>query len=302
MTRRVKSHYKIHLLMFLCAVLVSGSFPVGAAISRDLDPAALTLIRFAIASLLFAPIVWHRCGLAVSLAALLRYFLISAVLVVFFWCMFLSLRYTSALNTSAIFTLVPSFAGIYAMLLNGERLGKARLAALFFGISGAMWIVFRGDMRVLTSLAWNRGDLIFLGGCLVMGLYTPLVRKLHRGEPMEQMAFWVTVTGTIWLLIPGGSKLMALQMADISTAVWLGIFYLAVFSTIITFFLTQYCILFIGPTRAMAYSYLYPGLVLIIDLLFGGSWPGVRILPGILIVLCAMVVVQSMVTQKVDPQ
>lgn len=288
--------------MFLCAVLVSGSFPVGAAISRDLDPAALTLIRFALASLLFAPIVWHRCGLAVSFAALLRYFVISAVLVVFFWCMFLSLRYTSALNTSAIFTLVPSFAGIYAILLNGERLGKARLAALFFGISGALWIVFRGDMRMLTSLAWNRGDLIFLAGCLVMGLYTPLVRKLHRGEPMVQMAFWVTVTGTIWLLIPGGSKLMELHMADISTAVWLGIFYLAVFSTIITFFLTQYCILFIGPTRTMAYSYLYPGLVLLIDLLFGGDWPGVRILPGILIVLCAMVVVQSMAEQNADPQ
>lgn len=300
--RRVKSHCKIHLLMFLCAVLVSGSFPVGAAISRDLDPAALTLIRFALASLLFAPIVWHRCGLAVSFAALLRYFVISAVLVVFFWCMFLSLRYTSALNTSAIFTLVPSFAGIYAILLNGERLGKARLAALFFGISGALWIVFRGDMRMLTSLAWNRGDLIFLAGCLVMGLYTPLVRKLHRGEPMVQMAFWVTVTGTIWLLIPGGSKLMELHMADISTAVWLGIFYLAVFSTIITFFLTQYCILFIGPTRTMAYSYLYPGLVLLIDLLFGGDWPGVRILPGILIVLCAMVVVQSMAEQNADPQ
>ncbi len=43
---------KVHLLMFICAVLVSGSFPVGAAISRDLDPAVLTLIRFALASVL----------------------------------------------------------------------------------------------------------------------------------------------------------------------------------------------------------------------------------------------------------
>ncbi len=275
---------------------------MGAAISRDIDPAALTLIRFALASLLFAPVVWYRCGLAVSLSALLRYFCISAVLVIFFWCMFLSLRYTSALNTSAIFTLVPSFSGIYAMLLSRERLGKARLAALFFGISGALWIVFRGDIRLLTSLAWNRGDLIFLAGCLVMGLYTPLVHKLHRGEPMVQMAFWVTVTGTIWLLIPGGSRLIAMQAADISGTVWLGIFYLAVFSTIITFFLTQYCILFIGPTRAMAYSYLYPALVLVIDLVFGGVWPGIRILPGVFIVLCAMFVVQSMTTEQIDLQ
>ncbi len=290
----MKNQYKIHSLMLLCAILVSGSFPVGAAISQELDPAALTLIRFGLASLLFAPIVWHRCGLAVSPAALVRYACISAVLVVFFWCMFLSLRYTSALNTSAIFTLVPSFAGIYAIFLNKERLGKARLTALLLGINGALWIIFRGDLDMFTRLAWNRGDLIFLAGCLVMGLYTPLVQKLHRGEPMVQMAFWVTVTGTLWLLIPGGTKLMELELAQISSKVWLGVTYLAVFSTIITFFLTQYCILFIGPTRAMAYSYLYPGLVLIIDLVFGGFWPGIQIIPGILIVLTAMLVVQSM--------
>lgn len=294
----MKSHFKIHLLMILCAVLVSGSFPVGAVITRDLDPAALTLVRFALASLLFAPIVWYHCGLAVSPAAFLRYSIISAVLVIFFWCMFLSLRYTSALNTSAIFTLVPSFSGIYALILNRERLGKVRLGALLLGITGALWIIFKGNWKLFTSLAWNKGDIIFLAGCLVMGLYTPLVQKLHRGEPMVKMAFWVTLSGTLWLILPGGTKLMALNLSEIQTEVWAGIAYLAVFSTIITFFLTQYCTLFIGPTRAMAYSYLYPGLVVLIDLIFKGVWPGSGILPGIAIVLIAMLVVQSMASKK----
>jgi len=286
--------------MFLCAVLVSVSFPVGAAISRDLDPAALTLIRFGFASLLFAPVVWYRCGLGVSLSAIFRYSIIAAVLVVFFWCMFLSLRYTSALNTSAIFTLVPSFSGIYAIWINRERLGKVRLAALLLGLIGALWIIFRGDINLLTSLVWNKGDLIFLAGCLVMGLYTPLVGRLHRGEPMVQMAFWVTVCGTVWLLLPGGTALLALDLADVPFRVWGGVVYLAIFSTIITFFLTQYCTLFIGPTRAMAYSYLYPGLVLLIDLFFGGRWPGALVLPGIVLVLFSMGIVQTMAEQKND--
>lgn len=267
---------------------------MGAAISKALDPAALTLIRFALASLLFAPLVWYRCGLAVSVSAFLRYALISAVLVIFFWCMFLSLRYTTALNTSAIFTLVPSFSGIYAIFLNRERLGSRRLTALFLGVSGALWIIFDGDFGLFRNLAWNKGDLIFLAGCLVMGLYTPLVQKLHRGEPMVQMAFWVTLSGTLWLLLPGGAALMDLALSDIPLKVWGGVVYLAVFSTIITFYLTQYCTLFIGPTRTMAYSYLYPGMVVLIELIFEGVWPGAQILPGVLIVLAAMFVVQSM--------
>ena len=284
----------VHLSMLLCALLVSGSFPVGAAISRELDPAVLTLIRFFLASVLFAPLIWFRHGLAVSLGALARCSLISITLVIFFWCMFFSLRYTSALNTSAIFTLVPSLSGLYAMVLNRERLGRARLIALFLGLIGALWIIFRGDLHLLLSLAWNRGDLIFFIGCLFMGFYTPLIRLFHRDEPMALMAFWIMVTGTLWLLLLAGPKLSTVSWAEVSTKAWLGIFYLAVFSTIISFFLTQYGTLMLGPTRAMAYSYLYPAMVLILDLLCGEPFPELKIFPGILIVLSAMFVVQQL--------
>jgi len=285
---------KVHLLLLLCAVLVSGSFPVVAAISNDLDPIVLTLIRFALASVLFAPFIWYRYTLVVSFAALARYSLISASLVICFWSMFLALRYTTALNVSAIFTIVPGLAGIYAMVLNRESLGRRRLVALFLGIIGSLWIIFRGDIALLADFSWNKGDLIFLVGCLFMGLYTPLVRLFHKGESMLQMSFWVMVTGTFWLLLLGGSKLMTVSWVDVSLRVWLGIGYLAVFSTIITFFLTQYALLFLGPTRVAAYSYLYPGLVLVLELFFGNVWPGIQILPGIVIVLAAMIVIQQM--------
>jgi len=74
--------------------------------------------------------------------------------------------------------------------------------------------------------------------------------------------------------------------------VWLGIAYLALFTTVITFFLTQYAVPYIGPTKVMAYSYLYPGLVLLIDLVLGHGWPSGSVIPGILMVLAAMPVIQ----------
>ncbi len=289
---------RIHLLMLLCAVLVSGSFPVVAAISMDLDSSVLTLIRFALASVLFAPLIWFRYGLAISPGALFRYSIISASLVIFFWSMFYALRFTTALNTSAIFTLVPGFAGIYAMVLNRERLGATRLFALFLGVVGALWIIFRGDVVLFAAFDWNRGDLVFGIGCLFLGLYTPLVRRFHRGEPMLQMAFWIMVTGTFWLFLLAGPSLASVSWALVPFRVWLGIAYLAIFSTVITFFLTQYAIIFLGPTRVAAYSYLYPGLVLLLDLLFGGIWPGLQILPGIAIVLAVMVVIQRSVAKS----
>jgi len=286
--------FKIHLLLLFGAILVSGSFPVVAAISNDLDPLVLTLLRFALASIFFAPFIWFRYTLVVSFTALTRYSLISLTLVFCFWSMFVALRYTTPLHVSTIFTIVPGLSGIYAMVLNRERLGRPRLIALFLGVIGALWIIFRGDVVLLVEFSWNKGDLIFLVGCFSMGFYTPLVRLLHRGESMLQMSFWVMVTGTFWLLLLAGPKLMSVSWPDVSLKVWGGIAYLAVFSTIITFFLTQYSLLFLGPTRVAAYSYLYPGIVLVLELLFGGVWPGIEILPGIVIVLVAMIVIQQM--------
>ncbi len=286
--------FKVHLLMLLCAVLVAGSFPIVAAISHELDPVLLTLLRFLLASFLFAPLIWFRYGFTVSFASLARYSLISATLVICFWSMFFSLRYTSTLNISAIFTLVPSLSGLYAMVLNKERLGRARLIALLLGLVGALWVIFRGDLSLLSGLALNQGDLIFFIGCLFMGFYTPLVRLFHRGEPMLVMAFWIMVTGSVWLLLLAGPQLVSVSWADVPLKVWLGLGYIAIFSTIVSFFLTQYSILFLGPTRVMAYSYLYPALVLVLDLMFGGGLPEAKVLPGVIIVLFAMVVVQRM--------
>ena len=278
--------------MVICATLVSTSFTVGAAIAKGLDPTALTLIRFVLASLILWPYVHLRTGICFSASIIWRCAIISGSLVVFFWCMFLSLRYTSALNTSVIFTLVPSISGIYAVFLVRERLKKAQLLALVMGMIGAVWVIFRGDLGQLMAMAWNKGDLIFLAGCFAMGLYTPLIKLLYRGEPMVVITFWILVTGSIWLLVLSGYRLFFIDWRAVSFSVWLGIGYLAIFTTVITFFLTQYSVPFIGPTKVMAYSYLYPGLVLIIDLALGHGWPPGSVMPGILMVLAAMPVIQ----------
>ncbi len=276
--------------MLLAAFLVSTSFVVGRAITHDLDPAVLTLLRFLLAAALFAPWVAHRHGLACSFSLFARCAVISLCLVLFFIAMFLSLRYTTALHTSVIFALVPSMAGGYALLLLGERLGRGELLALLCGLCGVVWVVFRGDIGQLLAMEWNRGDQIFFLGCCAMGLYTPLVKLLHRGEPMVRMTFWVLVTGGLWLLLLTGYRLPAVAWQEVPGLVWAGILYLAIFTTIVTFFLTQFAVPHLGPTRVMAYSYLYPALVLLLDLALGHGLPPLRVLPGVVVVLAAMLV------------
>ena len=284
----------IHGCMLLSAFLVSTSFTVGKAITPFMDPVVLTLVRFLLATLLFAPYVGRRYGLVhPGAAALFRYSLISATLVGFFWMMFLSLRVTTPLHTGVIFTTVPGISGLYSWLLLLERLGKYRILALFFAMAGAIWVIFEGEMQRLLTMQLNHGDLLFFIGCLLMALYMPLVKLLHRNEPMAVMTFWILLTGCLWLLLFACTKLTVAPWASIPAKVWLGIAYLAVFTTIITFFISQWATLFLGPTRVMAYSYLYPSLIILIEWVLHQEIPPLKTMIGILIILPAMVVVQQ---------
>lgn len=284
----------VHSFMLFAAIIVSGSFTVGEAITHGLDPAVLLLIRYVVAVFCLAPfILWRYSHFRPSLKQLGGYSLVSASTVGFFWCMFESLRYTTAINTSIIFTLVPGISGIYSALFLHERLGRQRLIALFCGMVGALWVIFQGDMARLLAMDVNHGDLLFLAGCFLMAAYTPLVKTFHRQESMVVMTFWVLVTGLGWLLFLSVPRLAAVQWQEVSTKVWAGIIYLSVFSTIITFYLSHLATLYIGPTRVMAYSYFYPAFVLLINWFLGKGLPPAIILPGVIVVSLATIVLQN---------
>ncbi len=287
-------HWAIHGCMLLSAFLVSTSFTVGKAITPFMDPVVLTLVRFLLATLLFAPYVKRTFGIFYPGGkALLRYGLISAALVGFFWLMFLSLRITNPLNTGVIFTTVPGISGLYSWFLLKERLGQYRILALILAMAGALWVIFEGDVQRLLAMQLNHGDLLFFGGCLLMALYMPLVKLLHRGEPMAVMTFWILMTGCFWLLLFASTKLPGFPWALIPGKVWLGIAYLALFTTIITFFITQWATLHLGPTRVMAYSYLYPPLIVVIEWFLHHNFPPMKTMIGVLIILPAMIIVQQ---------
>lgn len=279
--------------MLLGAILVSSSFTVGKAITDGLDPTVLLLLRYALATVIMAVLLGYKEGLSLPSARQLGgYSAISGATVGFFWCMFEALRYTSAINTSVIFTLVPGISAIYSAVFLKERLGSSRLWALFLGMLGALWVIFQGDLDRLLTLDVNHGDILFLAGCFLMAAYTPLVKKIHRQESMLVMTFWVLATGFGWLVILSASQLASVEWQAIKIEIWSGIVYLAVFCTVITFYLTHMATPYLGPTRVMAYSYCYPAFVLLINWFLGNGFPPLITLPGVAVVSLTIIILQ----------
>lgn len=284
-----------HGAMLVSAFLVSTSFSVVKAITPLWDPLLLTCCRFILASILFLALVRLRQKIALPRPVdFFRYSLISATLVLFFWLMFVALRSTAPLNTAVLFTTVPGISGIYSWMLLRERLQGQRLIALLLAMAGAQWVLCDADPSRLLALHFSHGDLIFLLGCLLMAAYTPLVKYLYRGESMQIMTLWVLITGSVWLLLLSLPKMpLFAQLSGLPAKAILGIIYLSVFTTIITFYLTQWATLVLGPTRVAAYSFTYPAFILLLEWMLHSTSPSWPTLLGILFFfLPAMYVLQ----------
>ena len=282
------------ILMLLAIALAASSFPVAKYITHAMPAAAMMSVRFLLAAMLFAPFVFMKNGFCVpEPKRLMGYLILSVPLVGFFVCMFESLRSTSVLNTGALYTCVPAVTAVYAFLINKEVTGRLRVVGLSMGTLGALWIVFKGDVNLLLSMSLNQGDALFFIGCLLMGFYNPLVKRLYQGEPMEIMSFWVLFCGGAILFLFSFNDLASIDWLQIELSVYGGIVYLSFFSTLVTFFIMQYCTVKVGATRVASYGFLTPVFVIFLSISLGLDQFEWILIPGVLLVLVAMFIVQK---------
>lgn len=283
--------WHIHALMTFAFILVATSFIVMDKIAGEMDSSILTLLRFCLATILFLPILKHSDFNVPTIRDVIRYSLLGLCQAVFFTTMFEALRYTSSINTATLYTAVPIVSAIIAFFLLKERLGTRKIIGLFCALVGALWVIMEGDINNLLNIRLNQGDAIFLISVFSMGIYAPLINYLHRDEPMLVMTFWTIVTGTIWLIFFTNIRVMMVDWATVPGHVYLGIAYLAIFATIVTFFITQFCSIRIGPTKMMAYIYLIPSFVLLMNWLIGEQVSS-DIIIGVALTLVASFVLQ----------
>lgn len=288
-----KSQLKAHGLLLLYAFLISSSFTVGESITQGLSPLPLTFARFLCATLVFAGLMMVRREYAwPTFRDLGRYALIGASIAFYFVAMFQALRWTSAINTGALYTLTPLLTAGISFVLLSLKTSPRQLAFMLIGGVGAVWIVFEGDLQRLLMLQLGKGEAIFLIGMTAFAFYPALVRKFHRGETVTTMTFWVLAMSTVMVGVVGAPQITATAWPDVPGYVYLGVAYLAVFTTAISFYLVKNASLTLPPPKVMSYTYLIPVFVVATKAVLGASLPSIPVLAGLVLTCCAMVLLQ----------
>ena len=278
-----------HLAMLLFSLLIAGSFSFGVMIANLVEPAALTAMRFFLSGgivgsfALFGPGITRR-----DFAAPWRYLLLGGLFAIYFTLMFEGLKTAAPVSATAVFTLTPIMTAVFGFLFLRQIATPMMALALAIGAAGAVWVIFNGDLAALMQFQVGRGEMIYFGGCVAHAAYIPLVRKLNRGESTLVFTFGMIVAGWIILTLISLPELLTVDWASLPGIFWFGLLYLAIFASSMSFFLLQYASMQLPAANVMAYTYLTPSWVILLELALGNGIPDWPVLFGIAATMLAL--------------
>jgi len=248
-----------YLMLTGMALCFGGTWVAGAVAVDAAPPFTIAAVRFGIASILLY--AWARltnrplsplkrsdwpmvAGLGLTAVAGYN------------WLFLTGLTLAPASDGAII---VPGLAPVFTVVLAGailhERLGLRGFIGLAIAAVGLFLVVNptggTDDRRLL-------GDLLFIAGAALWGVYSVLARIASRRFSAVSATLYGTALGTIILLPPalleGGAGSLARAPAD----ALIGMAYLALFGTVGAFVLLNMGVARIGAARASAFALLVP--------------------------------------------
>jgi drug/metabolite transporter (DMT)-like permease len=280
-----------HQGMLIWVAIVGLSFPAVGLMSEGLPPLLLTAIRFVIAAVAIWPLMRRKYSRFPSVSGLLLYTIMGLSLAAFFSTMFWAAHRTSALSMATIYVSVPMLAYYLGRLFGVEKRAVALLGILILGAAGALVLAWAEARGHLNKLQFGIPEVVFFVGCLGSALY-PVLSKwgLNRGllsQRAEVRTFWSLVTGSTLVGVLGlvgemPQQLRVMTQLDVAVLIYLG-----VFSSGVTFWLTQRATAVLTPGAVTAYSYLLPFVSMLLLFIDQSERIGWHWLPGSLLVVLA---------------
>jgi drug/metabolite transporter (DMT)-like permease len=269
------------LALTLATFFWAGSFVVGRALRDDIDPVTITLWRWLLSLLIFAPFVWRDC--LQRFAVLRREWRLllglgATGIALFHPLVYVALQHTSATNALLTFSLTPVVILLWSSLASGRRPVPRELAGVLASMAGAAVLITRGDLASLVSGGAHVGDL--------------LLRRRPADLPQT-----VTLVSSIVMALP--MLLAATLMAGAgATFAWsgpvlAGVGYIAVFGSVIGFLFWSHGVAELGASRAGQFVHLMPVFGAALSFVFlGEPLSGAQIV-GAVLVLSGIVLIEA---------
>ncbi|VAX07190.1 Permease of the drug/metabolite transporter (DMT) superfamily [hydrothermal vent metagenome] len=230
------------LMMAAAMVLVGSTVIVSKTIGEGMPPFTATALRFAIASPVFAGLLWFSRQKIPSLSLREWGLLIiqaASGSVAYTVLLILGLSFTSGANAGVIVGTLPVIMGLLAIMAFGERATRRLMAAIFVAGIGVFLVTLgavSGDNSTDTLRDFIGIGLVFLA-VLGEALFLLLNKKIATPIPALALSTIMSCFGFLLAIGPAYAEFSSGAYGHISRDALIGVIYYALFPTVVGFLL-----------------------------------------------------------------
>ncbi len=267
MARTARENWTTYPQLVLTMLIWGVAWPVGRLLATDLPPISVAAVRYiVVVPILFLILRLREGGVGVRREWTIPLVLLGLFSTTLYQAFFLfGVKYAAASDDSLVIGVGPVIIALLASLFAQEPLSRPKVLGFLLGLSGV------GVISLLSpnTDVLNRplGIALVFGGAISYALYTILLRRFLNKNSLEKptgntrastlsIETWMSFFGFL-LLVPF-SLLEAPWAYSWNLNSWLGILYLAIFSTIVGFFFYIEGVSKIGASRAAIFGNLVP--------------------------------------------
>jgi drug/metabolite transporter (DMT)-like permease len=281
-----------YLLLSITALCWAGNAIVGRLAAGHIPPVTLSFLRWSFAFLIILPFAWKhlkrdwgtirsRLGTMIFLSVIG----ISAFNTLQYW----ALEHTQALNTLLLQSAGPLFVAVWSLILLGVRLTLAQAGGIALSLIGVLVILLHGDLTALTSIEFNKGDIIFTAALAIFGLYSVLSLKRPQIHGLSFVGFTFGC-GAVCLVPLWIWELFTRPVMQLDAANLLSLFYVAVFPSTLAYLCFNRGVQLIGANRAAPFFHVVPVFGSAMAIVFLGEHPQLFHIIGFALVLTGVFV------------
>jgi len=189
-------------------------------------------------------------------------------------------------RASVIVASNPVFISLFASLLfKGERLTLVKIIGIVLSVSGAVYVISRGNPADILQGGLGRGEMLIFG-CVLSWVSYSLIGKVVMKDVLPVSAVtYACLFGAAALLPPALFEGMAANLGSYSMPAWLSIVYLGFFGTCLGFVWYYEGIRQIGPSKSAVFINFVPISAVIMSFFLLGETIDASLLIGAALVL-----------------
>ena len=296
-----------HLKLFSVAVIWGLGWPAGRVVANDILPFAASWLRYVIATVSF--LIFMRMSgqwMFPNRSEWRRIITIGFISTVMYQAFFMfGMQFTAAGDASLMITFNPLFTAILAVIFLSERMHVNLIIGLLMGITGVAILFYYSPNVDLPFSERVLGNMLIACAALSWACNTILMKRAMTSpakaatkplNPLE-LTVWSSVAGLLILTPITVIEALTQGISTPSQSGWVGIVFLALFSTVIAYVWFADGIVRIGASMSALYVYLVPPFGIIGGFVLLGERLGVSLLFAFVLITGGVIIAQRGSTQ-----